>query len=358
MLAMLPVSLAAQTSRSRSKAKQLPAVGEFVRFSDPTTETFVVRLTSLKSASFLPAAANRFVSIKDRFLLFSSDRNGDLAPFQVDLRSGVVRQLATTTHLASESLCLDPKEHWLYFLDGGRLLRIEMGKRDSKHPETLADGVSGYSIAQNGDVFLVRAGNLQRLAAEGGGMTLADGVGKLCLAQPGAGKGCLFMRENTPADREFWHAPGSASAKPLLLARGNVSDPFWEPDGKSILFLRDVAKPEVTLAEIHEVALDGKAEHCVTPTSQFASFAANFDASVFVGASRSKAQPNVVLLLRSAKRELTLCQHHASNAARVSPVFSPDARRVYFQSDEDGKPAIYSINVELLVEPPGENIEG
>ena len=33
------------------------------------------------------------------------------------------------------------------------------------------------------------------------------------------------------------------------------------------------------------------------------------------------------------------------------PVFSPDARRVYFQSDREGKPAIYSVNVEQLVEP-------
>jgi hypothetical protein len=70
-----------------------------------------------------------------------------------------------------------------------------------------------------------------------------------------------------------------------------------------------------------------------------------------VGASRSKAQPNVVLLLRSAKREMTICQHHASHPLTVWPSFSPDSKRVYFQSDEEGKPAIYSVNVEQLVEP-------
>jgi oligogalacturonide lyase len=72
---------------------------------------------------------------------------------------------------------------------------------------------------------------------------------------------------------------------------------------------------------------------------------------VFVGSSRSKAQPNVVLLLRSAKREMTICEHHASDAASVGPVFAPDSRRVYFESDREGKPALYSVNVELLVEP-------
>jgi oligogalacturonide lyase len=99
------------------------------------------------------------------------------------------------------------------------------------------------------------------------------------------------------------------------------------------------------------VAASGGAETLVTPTSQFAAFSPNGDGSVFVGASRSKAQPDVMLLLRSGHSEMTLCEHHASQPAQVCPVFSPDARRVYFQSDRQGKPAIYSVNVELLVEP-------
>jgi oligogalacturonide lyase len=96
---------------------------------------------------------------------------------------------------------------------------------------------------------------------------------------------------------------------------------------------------------------DTGAEQRVARTSQYAAFAPNGDASVFVGASRSKAQPNIVLLLRAVKREFTLCEHRASHPALASPVFSPDSRRVYFQSDHEGKSALYSVNVELLVEP-------
>ena len=155
MLATLPAALAAQTSRSRPKAKQLPSAGEFTRFTDPTTENFVVRLTSLQSSSYLPAALNRFVSVKERYLLFSSDRHGALAPFQVDLHSGVVRQLASPSHLMAQSLCLDPKERWLYFLDGDRLVRTDVTKKDARHvPETLLDGVSSFSISPNGALFL------------------------------------------------------------------------------------------------------------------------------------------------------------------------------------------------------------
>jgi dipeptidyl aminopeptidase/acylaminoacyl peptidase len=261
--------------------------------------------------------------------------------------------------LAPDSLCLDPKERWVYLLDGGRLKRVEVGKKEmKKQAETITDEVASFCIAPGGTIFLIRSsGQLQRIEnAET--TTLADSASPngTCLAQP-RGPGCLFVR--TSSTREFWFASGNTSgAKPVLLAKGGVSSPCWSPDGQSLLFLRDIVTPSATLAEIHQVGLDGTGERCVAPTSQFASFSTNFDGSVFVGASRSKAQPNVVLLLRSAKRELTLCQHHASHPGAVSPAFSPDARRVYFQSDEDGKPAIYSVNVELLVEPPGENVEG
>ena len=71
--------------------------------------------------------------------------------------------------------------------------------------------------------------------------------------------------------------------------------------------------------------------------------------SVFVGASRNSS-PAVLLLLRAGHSERTMCEHKASNAEAVAPLFSPDSQRIYFQSDRHGKPAIYSMHVEKLVE--------
>jgi len=350
MLVLLPASLAAQTggrsAKPKSRARPLPSVGEFVRFADPDTETLVVRLTSVASASLLPAPSNRFVSVKERFLVFSSNRTGKFAPFRVDLRNGLLRQIAVTSNLLPLSLCLAPHERSVYFLDSGELKEAELGKTKL---QTLVDNVTAFSPCADGSgVFVVCGGKLQHLDGTAA-TTLAEDVSDECLAQPGSAAGCLFMRRSAANTREFWFA--SAGRPPVLLASGRISNPYWAPDGQSVIFLRDVPRGAALLSEIHAALISGGAETLVTATSQFAAFAPNGDGSVFVGASRSKAQPDVMLLLRSGHSEMTLCEHRASQPAQVCPVFSPDARRVYFQSDREGKPAIYSVNVEQLVEP-------
>jgi len=34
----------------------------------------------------------------------------------------------------------------------------------------------------------------------------------------------------------------------------------------------------------------------------------------------------------------------------TTPLFSPDSQRIYFESDREGKPALYCMHVEKLVE--------
>ena len=62
------------------------------------------------------------------------------------------------------------------------------------------------------------------------------------------------------------------------------------------------------------------------------------------------ASPTVLIMLRLTRRELTLCEHRAHHPETVAPRFAPDAQRIYFQSDLHGKPALYSVHVERLVE--------
>ena len=346
MLAACPSCLLASVTKP---AKTLPRVGEFFRFLDPTTETPVVRLTSLRSNNFLPAPTNRFVSIKDRFLVFSSDRGGKLAPFHVDLHTGIVSQLARPQKLDPESLSLNRRRTALYFLDGDSLQEITLVSRKSR---VLADNVSSFcELGSASDVnptfVVVRQGRLEM--AESSSNPLATEVDNFCLTRPG-GRGCVFQKSHISGQREFWYAPFSGTGEPVLLAKGNVANPVWTPDGQTLLFLREIRRTDVVTSEIHSVDPEALVERRVAATSQFAAFSPNADASVFVGASRSKAQPTVLLLVASVQRELTLCEHRASHPAAVAPVFSPDSKRVYFQSDHEGKSALYSVNVEALVE--------
>jgi oligogalacturonide lyase len=348
MFAVLPGGLVATGNVPVRERRPLPQVGEFFRFFDPATETLVVRLTNPATSSLLPAASNRFVSSKRRFIIFSSDRTGRPTPFQLELRTGRLRQLAQTADLVPHSLCMEESERFLYFIDRGVVKEVALANLKIR---TLAEEVSAFSTGKSSSEFIiVRNGRLEQLG--GAASTLADNVGSSFgpLLRPG-GKGCFFARDVSIEEGEFWYAPlPGAAMKPMLLAKGRLSNPIWSPDGHSLLFLREV-QTNVLLSELHEVVPETGAEQRVASTSQFAAFAPNADASVFVGASRSRAQPNVMLLLRAVKRELTLCEHRASRPALVSPVFSPDSRRIYFQSDHEGKSALYSVNVELLVEP-------
>ena len=65
-------------------------------------------------------------------------------------------------------------------------------------------------------------------------------------------------------------------------------------------------------------------------TSQFAHFGFNRDTSVFVGASRSKASPYLLLLLRMTRREFTICEHRASDPSVVTPASSHQIAKPFF----------------------------
>jgi oligogalacturonide lyase len=143
-------------------------------------------------------------------------------------------------------------------------------------------------------------------------------------------------------------ADGKATTE-LKLANGGIGPSFWSADGKTLLYLNFPEEPG-QLNTIREYSPETQTDKLVAKTSQYASFAPNRDGTVYVGASRNAASPTILIMLRSVHRELTLCEHRASHPDQVSPMFSPDAQRIYFQSDRHGKPAIYSLHVERLVE--------
>jgi oligogalacturonide lyase len=104
------------------------------------------------------------------------------------------------------------------------------------------------------------------------------------------------------------------------------------------------------ITTIREFNPDNNGDALVAKTSQYSQFGFNQPSTVFVGTSRSAASPTILIMLRSTKRELTLCEHKASHPEMTAPRFAPDTQRLYFQSDRDGKPAIYCVHVEKFLE--------
>lgn len=348
-LSLFPASLVlANVSGPVKRRSPLPQTGDFVRFADPLTENYVVRLTHPGWESVLPSPRNRFISSRERFLLYSSDRGGrGLSPWMMDLRTGHARALCEVMNLVTGSLCLDPHERAFYLLDGSTVKEVALSNLKVR---TLAEGIETFAMDfAASQLFSVKDG---RLIHMGDGAVVSKELGGATeLSVRPSGEGCFFQRNESADHRELWYVPLKIPGKPKLLSQGRIWNFIWNPNGGTVLFLRDAQVNGVLIPEIHEVSPESGVERQVERTNQFAAFAPNGNGSVFVGASRSKAQPAIDLMLRSPQRELTLCEHRSNEPAAVAPVFSPDSRRVYFQSNREGRWALYAVNVERLVEP-------
>ncbi len=335
------------------RRRSLPS--ESFRYLDPATEFVVERLTDPAHASLLPSPLVPFIGRRGGFFLYSSERSGPLQAYRMDERTGQSEQLTEAATLDPASLMLLPNERAFCYFDGPLLYRVSLGNLKARVIYRVPEGwkPQGFlALSRDGDIVLVesRPGrSALRLVGSGGGRAtpVLERSGLMEDPAPRPRREEILYRY----DGRLWCTRrGGQPNFQLAVPPGLVRAAFWSPDGHAILYLHqppEKGKPSA----LREYVLETHSDRLLAQTSQFASFSYNGDASVFVGASANVASPHVLLLLRSTRRELTLCEHGARDPARVHPRFSPDSRRVYFQSDRDGKPAIYRIRVERLVEP-------
>jgi oligogalacturonide lyase len=283
--------------------------------------------------------------------------------YRLDLKSGQLRQLTEAEWLDPASLALLPNERNLCCLDGGRMMQVSLG---GQRPREIYGPADGFEIRpdigvhddgtyvtlveKNGDNFRLR---LLRMAATVAATTLAEADEEIGDPLPRPRRASVLYRRAGG----LWLAnfDGKQNYR-LRTAEGQAGPAVWSPDGRTVLYL-NVPADRRKLNSIREFTPDTNEDRAVADTSQFVGFERNQDASVFVGASGSKASPHVLLLVRAVKRELTLCEHRASDPRMVAPFFSPNSQRIFFGSDQHGKPAIYSMMVDRLVEETKEERE-
>lgn len=333
------------------------------RYSDPATEFEVLRLTDPAHASFLPVYYGRCLSRHGTFLLYSTDSRGSLQAARMDLHTGESRQLTEAEKLDSSSPTLMPDERSFCYFDGGVLLRMAFSNLRQRSIYEVPEGwerSAGFGVSEGGAFAVIgeSRGGRSRLRIiglqKGAARTVMEAPWVLSDPQPRPRRAQVLYRQ---ADQALWlvNADGSQNRK-LTLADGRIGPARWSPDGRTVLYL-SIPDDPTRLHSIREHTPDQNSDKLVARTSQYAHFSCNGNTSVFVGASQNRAAPYILILLRITRREMALCEHRASDPGMVAPRFSSDSQHIFFESDRDGKPAIYRIHVEKLVEKTGEESE-
>jgi oligogalacturonide lyase len=325
---------------------------EWRRYADPATEWDVIRLTDPSFASGMTAPHLRQFGRRSDTLVYWSARVGAPQVFQMDLKGGESHQLSEADALDCSSLALTADERAVCYFDGPALVETTLATLAKRTLHKVPDGATRTGLAQGFDGSLLfaetrdgrtRIQRTNRLAATNTVATV-DGPVDLVMARPRVGQ-VLFR---SGGEWFLVNFDGTGLRK-LKLEAGQTGWVAWSPTGRSLLYLHIPDDPK-QLVTLREFLPGDNSDHLVAKTSQFESVSANGDASVFVGASRSKASAYVLILLRVTRRELTLCEHRASDPRMVSPVFSPDSQSVFFTSDRHGHPALYRVHVDKFVE--------
>jgi oligogalacturonide lyase len=335
---------------------------EVYRYLDEATEFQVYRLTDPSYSSTLPGPSSSAISRNSGALLYCSDRSGSRQAFRLDLKSGDQQQLTDRNDLDGRSLTLLPDGRSFCFFAGRILYFSSLGNLRERPIYAVPEGwePEGELHANGAQLFFAewrsKQGSVEsRLRTA----TLPQGAARTVLEAPFRIASPLSRPRHTQilyrqAGKGLWLAGTSGDQSgELKLAAGAIGPAYWSADGKTLLYLNFPENPK-ELNNIREYAPEARTDKLVARTSQYAAFSPNRDGSVFVGASRNKASPAVLIMLRITHRELTLCEHRSSHPEQVSPLFAPDSQRIYFESDRHGKSAIYALHVERLVERIGD----
>lgn len=329
---------------------------EIKRYADPATEFSVLRLTDPSHNSFLPAYYGRAISRRGNFLLYSSDRTGTIHAYRMDLKTGQSRQITALEGLAPSSVTLAGDERNAFLMAGRAVYQVNLPNLREHQIYGIPEGYepgTGFSVSEDGMYAALvekRSANFRlRLinVVKDSAMTVIEASEEISdpVIRP---KRAGILYRSASREIHVINFDGAQNQR-LHLASGGLGPALWSQDGRTVDYL-NFPEDRKQLNNIREYTPDANEDRVVAATTQFVHFGRNADSSVFVGASGSKASPYVLLLVRAVKRELTLCEHKASDPRQVAPVFAPNSQRVFFQTDRHGKWAIYSMALEKFVE--------
>jgi oligogalacturonide lyase len=358
---------------------------------DDLTGRSLSRLTDPAVLHHLPHYHHHFLSKNNRFLILGGEADGTRQIHYYDLRRNRSTQLTEGTGTLAYSATLDEAEEQVFFLQGDALKRTSLkgrgehamfrcpsGWRFTGHMSLSADARSAAVVEMREDdsrddpaeQFAGRPQCRIRLIELESGRDEVVVTERAWLVHPQfrPGRRELLYGHEGPvgqvADRLHWIGVDGKGGAPIRSKKsGRTERGYWAPDGSEVRF---VHYPDESLraATICGLVPETGAERRIAGCSAFGWMHENVDGSALVGASRRPSGPNIYVLFPRLDREITICEHGASGksypvagsdgtdyeCARPETFFSTDSRWVYFVSDRDGKPAVYRMDVEDLVE--------
>ena len=324
---------------------------EWVRYPDPATELEVFRLTDPQFSSGMVPPHLRQFTRHGEFLLYWSDRSGTRQAYLLDLKEGDSRQVTDAETLDPKCLTLSPEDRNILFIDGASLKEAPLLTIKPREIHRAADGtrLAWLNTGSDGTIYFAEIKNgrsrVIRIARQQT-RAIAELEGELESLEVRPRRTQLLYRLRG----SLWlMSSEGTSRRQIRVQDGQTGAAIWTPSGRTLIYLHTPDNPK-ELITAREFSPDDNTDKLLAKTSQFISIAPNADGSVFSGASRSKGSAYVLILLRAARREMTLCEHHASDPAMVNPVFSPDSQSVFFVSDRHGQPAVYRVPVAKFVE--------
>jgi hypothetical protein len=347
--------LGAGMSQGLAAAKGQEHPGEAKKFLDAATEFEILRVSDLGHNTWLPLASNRAFTRKGEALVLASDAGGTAQLYRHDFKANKIRQLTEAAALDTNTFTLTAGDRAILYLDGPKLMHTGAGRERAVHqlPEEWSRSPR-IAVSEDGVTVVLSSSNGTKTRI------VLTGRTPVTITERDGDIGTLYIRPRQAgasyiAGGGLWYVPfGTQKNVQLNTAPGEVISSLWNMDGGALLYLLKPAESG-KLTEIREIVPEGNRDSLVTKTSQFVHFQRNADATVFLGASGSVASPHLLLLVRSVRRELTICEHRCSDARFSRAVFSPNASRVAFQTDRHGKIVVYSMAVDRLIEQSDEN---
>ena len=274
------------------------------RYTDPSTEFEVLRLTDAAYESHLAAPPARSMTRGSDQLLYTSTRSGSMQAWLLQMKDGRSRLLTQAAALAPGAVTLTYDSRAILFFDGPALhysplnslreqeiCRLRDGWERESGPVSSPDGLSFYFAEQKSGRSELRRVRRPGTTAE----TIASGDDGILGPTPNPRRAMICWR--TRGGALYTAEIDGAGLRRIETPPGRVLQAHWSPDGQAILYLLEPAAPG-ELNSIREQQLDSRADVLVARTSQFAAFAPNANASVFIGSSRSRANPAILIMLR------------------------------------------------------------